>query len=530
MMWLRYHLDLTINMGRIFEVKQTQFNGGISEDKRDGWSLFGNTFYTNKFSITKHFDVFTYPKKLVPFERSLAFPGENKALDIVKFVYAPRNAGQTTFRLFGFGVVSGTTAKVYMNDASDTADDAWGTPSNGQSGNASRNEDIFFHYKLYLYMYSGGNSLDRFDVTSSGAFGDGYQTISYTTTERQSIPVHHPADDVAYFFADNVVHKLDNTTWTGSTLTLPSNMNIVAATPFGDFLAIGCVTKGTFNRRSWVFLWDRDSSLTTVTAKYDFGDGVLRHLVNLDNKLIGILEQNTDVTNANNRGRVLIKQASGTSSVTLNELTLDDNNSANDAMPNTRVVRDNKIYFPARIPLDSDARLGIWVVDSNGNASLAYVEEDLSDNGTGMQGIYLIANQWWIAHSNDGSTERTANADDSNDNPTYSTTNASLLETLIFNADDPSRNKKLVGVTVFTEPMPTAGQIVLKYRKDTETSWTTIFTNTTDSDISHSAVNIESDGSNLPQFKEIQFRIESTGGAVITGFKARVEELDDDMY
>ena len=83
-----------------------------------------------------------------------------------------------------------------------------------------------------------------------------------------------------------------------------------------------------------------------------------------------------------------------------------------------------------------------------------------------------------------------------------------------------------------TEPLPTAGQVVIKYRKDEDlnddTTWTTIFTNTTDNSISHDAVNIS--GEVLTQYKEIQFRIESTGGAVITGLKYKYEFIDKQLY
>ena len=98
------------------------------------------------------------------------------------------------------------------------------------------------------------------------------------------------------------------------------------------------------------------------------------------------------------------------------------------------------------------------------------------------------------------------------------------------NFDDIRITKKLVGVTVETEALPTAGQVVLKYRKDEETSWTTIFTNTTDNSLSHSAINIESTGVTLPQFKEIQFQIISTGNAVITGLRFKIEIIDKEPY
>lgn len=119
-------------------------------------------------------------------------------------------------------------------------------------------------------------------------------------------------------------------------------------------------------------------------------------------------------------------------------------------------------------------------------------------------------------------------------NSSASYTATSIYESKIFNFGDSSKKKRLIGITVMTEPLPTAGQVVLKYQVDENigtTIWTTIFTEATDNSISHSAINIESSGVALPPiFKEISFRIESTGGAVITGLKMGVEELDADIY
>jgi hypothetical protein len=76
--------------------------------------------------------------------------------------------------------------------------------------------------------------------------------------------------------------------------------------------------------------------------------------------------------------------------------------------------------------------------------------------------------------------------------------------------------------------LPADNSIVLKYRKNEETSWTTILTSDTDNAISKSAINIS--GATLPAFKEIQFRIESLGGAILTGLKFKYELIDDDAY
>ena len=80
-----------------------------------------------------------------------------------------------------------------------------------------------------------------------------------------------------------------------------------------------------------------------------------------------------------------------------------------------------------------------------------------------------------------------------------------------------------------TEPLPTAGQIILKSRKDEETAWTTLATFTTDNALKHSVTKSAAETS--PSIgKEVQFRIESTGGANITGFQVTFDEVKSQAY
>ena len=65
-------------------------------------------------------------------------------------------------------------------------------------------------------------------------------------------------------------------------------------------------------------------------------------------------------------------------------------------------------------------------------------------------------------------------------------------------------------------PLPAGASVSIKYKADYQTAWTTIFTAETDDDISQEALN-EADGTPLPTFKEIAFRVELLGSAELTG-------------
>jgi hypothetical protein len=185
------------------------------------------------------------------------------------------------------------------------------------------------------------------------------------------------------------------------------------------------------------------------------------------------------------------------------------------------------MYWVASVPFDlststeSTYHLGIWVfgrknIDSNFALAVDFVEEAVASGNFFINSFGVAGDYWFINHSTGGKVTST----DNSANYTYT----SIWESQIFNGGDIASYKDLVDVTVGTVPLPTAGQVVLKYRTDSQTSYTTIFTNTTDNSISHTANNIESSGAALPKdFKEIQFRIESTGNAEITELSFRLE-------
>lgn len=489
-------------MGKIYEQTIRKFGGGISDDPRQPTS--------NGFAMAKHFDI-SDKYRLTPLHGTVA--NETKAYDIKKFLYAPFVAA-TTYRLYGYGVKSGTTAPaIYIYDIDAGVPDvtSWATPASGESSVNGRNTDAFFYYKNFIYMWTGANSLTRFNVITP-ATTDNYQTIAFTTVAQ---PVHHLADDVAYFFSDNKVHSLNNATWTSDVLTLPDNMYIVSACSHGNYLAITCNPKSTQNGNPVTFLWDRDSSLTTLNERIDMGEGAVKHIASLDGQLIAVVNFFTNNTYGLNQGAVIIKRIVGNSSITIKTLPIDNTSSV---LYTTSFIKNNKLYFPAKLINDGDTNMGIYAVDSLGRINLEVIDAD----ATSFDGIYCIGNLWWLAHSGDGSVNRTVV------DGTFGT--SSIYESQKLTGGDYDQEKKLIGVTVMFDPLPAAGSVTLKYRKNEETSWTTIFAHTTDNSISHGAINIESTGATLPVFKEIQFRIESSGGSIITGLKFKYQELDNRLY
>lgn len=500
-------------MAKTLLTKIDRFDGGVSSDLRETSS--------RAFAISKHFNTFSNPKKLTPYRDLEA--NEDKTFNIIKFL-------QVNSNVYGFGVVvGGAAAKVYKKTGGMIAG-PW-TEDQNVEGSGARDERVFFHYKDYIYMWEATARLIRHGDITGTATNATFQTISFTDVAQ---PIHHPADDIAYFFADNVVYSYDGSTW-ATGITLPTNLIITSGAAYGNYLAIGCRDKNATGH-SVVFLWDRDSSVTTLSEKIDWGSGGLELIGVIDGTLFGLSNVGTDST-LGILSKLHIKQLSGNQALLIKEIDLDSASTGDTSysIPSIKkkrgnvVVADNKLYFALDSGDSTNARnlTGIWVVGRHEvgtpfAVTMAYkVNTDAASPSDQIEGFNLFQDYLFVAHGSDGSVDRT------NDTALY--TETSVYESQIFNLGDSSQKKKLVSATVTNVYLPTAGQVVLKYRLNEETSYTTIFTNSVDNSISHTAVNIESSGVTLPEFKEIQFRIESTGGAEITGLKFKTEDVNDDI-
>ncbi len=497
-------------MGKITTTKINRWDGGVSGDIREQ--------IPNKFARSQHFDILTNPKRLTPY-RSTITDEVSKTPGIVRFV-----EGNSQFWGMGDGEAGATgKAKVYYKNGTDPTITDW-TVFSSQSTSAQKDESFGF-YKDFLYWFAGSTLLQRLDTNGGGTPVTAYQTLTSFSTVAE--PVLHPADNIMYMFTDNIVHTLNNTTWTEGALTLPDNLKITSATAYGDFLAIGCSPKNTGEENSIVYLWDRDSSLSTISQKIDFGKSDLRHIAVLDGLLIGIMDRYLTASTSIFDPSFQVRVASGSGSILLHDI-ISDTIPTSLNLNSNKFIEDNKLYFTASHKKDGILSEGIWVLTKNSLGefiiTLDYIEEDVSGTNP-FQGIYKYRGYWWIAHSADGSVNQT----DTTANYTFT----SIYESLVFGK--PEMTNDLLSATITTLALPTAGQVVLKYLKDEDIDgqdWagtsTTIFTNTTDNSIRHTAVN-DSTGTTLPKYKEIQFRIESTGGAEITGLVFRSEEFKDDI-
>lgn len=510
-------------MGKNIETTINRFDGGIVNDARD--------LAMNSARIISNFDIITNVRKMTPYRSSESGDDAPTTSRKQNFCIALRTG--TTYSIYALGVVSGQSyAEVLYKNlttgaANDLDDNAWAATANNQSASGAASMNCFIYYAKTGLIYGGRSSryVWAYDPSGVATFADTHVDLTSFTNIGQGLI--HSKDDILYIPYDNkIMSKNGSAAATVAALTLPTHYVISSICEYGNYLAIACSPlSGIGNSR--VYLWDRDSTLTTLNESIDWGVGTLKILEEIDGDLVGISQLGgastggiPTVATTSFRDKIIFRRLIGSQALKFLEVQANHAGSANTLLlPNYKQKVDNRLFFQMLIELNGSVRDGLWSIGrSTFNGNLVLIHELSTNNNTGLTtsdnvtGFFSIGSFFFQSYISGGSYALTKTDDGS----TYS--HNSVYESKIFNGGDPSAYKDLIEITVTTEYMPTAGQITLAYRTDQNTEWTTIFTNTTDNSISHTANNIESSGAPLPKYyKEIQFRILSTGGAEVTG-------------
>lgn len=517
-------------MGKRIETKINQFDGGMVNDPRDP--------STNTARVISNFDIFTDPHRMIPYYSGES--GDSAPTTSVKKNFAIGLWTASTpdeYRLFALGKQSGLDrAEILMKTlttggATDLGDNTWATPAGNQAGQNTPNYNLFVYYAKTGKFYGAhtGTHIWAFTPDGSTAFADTAESLTYTEVYQGLV---HSKDDVLYipYFYDgggtatSVVSAIASKNGAGAlnatALSLPKQYKPISICERGNYLAIACAPVSGVGK-SVVFLWDRDS--VTWNETYDWGEGIIKIIEEVDGVLVGI-SLSADSTRV--KGRVIFRYLSGSQAIKFREFI----GGTSTQLSTAKQKINNRLYFMMSISLNGATREGVWSVGRNTLGSpFSVVHERTSNNDTAtnitLYNFFFAGDYLFNSHSDAGvdNLTKTDNAE------AYSAT--SIWESKRFNPGGLGNAGKLIGVTVSTDYLPANGQVILKYRKNEETSWTTtIFTNTTNDSISYDAVNIESTGANLPDYDEIEFRIESTGGAVITGFSFVTEIIDSGKY
>lgn len=511
----------------VITIAQAQFDGGVQADPR--------AITKNGCVMCANFDIFTQPKQLLPYRDSVS--GDSAAATSQKqtFTIGLRVGG--SYMLFSLGVKSGGgLAEVLMKAlttgaGSDLSDASWATPSNNQSSSGTTAFNMFCFYKTTgkIYGAAGGTNFWSFDAAGGGAWSDSEASISYT---RVAQAIVHSQDDIMYAPYDNKIATNNNGSWNTTALVLPDQYYITCVAEFGTSLAIFCApVNGIGNSR--VFLWDRNSSNTTLSENIDWGEGIVSSGSEYEGYLIGISLIGNNSTRM--QSKIVIKYYDSTKSIGALPIVTLFSDIANSFVTLLQQIQkaDGRLYFGLSIQINGVIREGVWSVGISGKTfAVALERTPFNDTpigiGGALKGFYVVGEYFFISSI----LASSGNYQLAKTNSQISYTATSYFETFIFNLGDPSFSKDLVGLTVTTEPLPNGASTTSRFKRDGDSSFTAIAYEADANSVSKSAVNqeINADASLPKDHKELQLRLESTGGAVITGFSFEEEVYNKRPY
>lgn len=495
-------------MAKTLKTKINNFFGGISDDIRKS--------SPTEFQITKHFDVFSNPNRLTPYRYLSADTNDGSTATGMKQYYVRDFLyHSSSTKLYGLGQTgAGLTKIVYKADAT-TGN--WTLPSSSE-GNGAVQNGCLIEYKDYLWGFQGTTQVWKWGLLSgTPSITNSAGTVGTITSVAQGVIAK---DDNLYLpYNNKIVRVTSGGTVNDAVLTLPTNFKITSICNYGNYLAIGCAPISTYNGTSKVFLWNLTS--TDVQEAIDWGEGELRVLETIEGILVGITDRYLNNTTGAGRGSMIIQVYSGGVPQVIKEIFTQA--LTGKTIPLSKAVKNNRLFWSAKIMTNSagtEYNEGIWSFGrKNSQYPWAITLDIIDENVTtsGIQGFGTAANYFFIAHSADGSIDKTSST------ATYTFT--SIYESQIFDFGDATLDHRIEVISITTAPLPSGASLTVKYRVNSDTSWTTIGTLSTTNAITRDFFNIESTGDNLATFNELRLRFESTGGAELTSYSITTLEL-----
>ena len=523
-------------MGKPIPFSITDFAGGMISNPRSTDFKYSQ--------LVKNFDLNIYPKRLYPVRDTEDGDSASATSKKQNFCVAKKDT-TPTYAVYALGVKSGlATAEISYKLLTELSDASWtnlGTTAKYQSSGNATDFPLFTYYQKKGLIYGGSSNAGSsskiwaYDPTGTTDFQDDQVTADGGTPfnfKEIGQGIVHSKDDIFYFPYDDgtnwQIAKNNNGTWTNTAISggLPAFYRVTSICEYENYIAIAVAPRsGLGNSR--VYIWDRDSTLTTLTGNPDWGEGNITIIEEIEGSLIGVSYVGNIVAAApvTFKGKLVLRQYSGGVATIFNQLIV-DSSIVMDIFHKQKI--NQYLYFPLSTKLNGATLRGIWRIGRNiptepfALSLYQFAENDETD--TVLEGFFIVGDYVFTSYSD--VTGGAFHLSKTNDTASYTAT--SIYESLIINGGNSRLKKDLEGVTVTTDYLPTDGQVVLKYQIDENiggTTWITIFTNTTDNSISYSAV------TSLPKaWKEIVFRIESTGGAVITGLHGKLDVIGADIY
>lgn len=482
-----------------------QFNGGMTSDARNSASFA---------QLCKHFDNFTSKHRLNPYRG-----GDVATVSPVQTTSKIERMLMYNSVMYGYGVTAGGFVQIFSSASLPTPN--FGIVTTGADSAGTPIFDMFVEYKGVLYGGTAGNRIWSYTIATN-AFVQTSPGSSGLTHTSLSNGVVHSKDDILYFGVNNSAGpsaKIYYKNGSGDItlgLALPSNLIISGICEYGNYLAIACRPLYQDSGNSKVFLWDRDSTLTTLSESIDWGNNDLFAIENIDGYLIGVaIKRATTLLN-----KLIFSKYSGGGAVKFNEVPLSTYYSTASFL--NYVIRgqqkfNNRLYFGlSATSLDNGGMntgdyTGIWSVGRSDETAPFAVQFDRTPNNDTsalrVNGFLLVNDFAYISYQSDATTWALSFTSYQN---TY---NATAIYRTVINPNMPDgdkiKNKTMVSVGLTCEPIISGFQCVLKYKVNQGT-FTTLFIET-GTGVFFTKFPVSDEG------VDIEFQIESKG-VVVTSF------------
>lgn len=506
-----------------------KFDGGITNDPRDPRE--------GVCRMSTGFDILTNPRRMTPYRSSESgdnAPTTSQKQNFAIALWTP--SSPDSWRLFALGVVSGSgKAEVLMKTletggSTDLSDDTWDIPAANQSSAGATSFDLFVYYHRVgkIYGARAGTNIWAFTPDGSTGFADSAQALTYTSIAQGLV---HSKDNILYVpyynsaggaNAKSFILKYDGSSWTPTALTLPDHFEAKSITEFGNYIAIGCEhVSGVEN--SIVYLWDRDTSLTTLSESIDWGSGDIKILQQVSGELLGISISGNISSRLDDK--VIFRRYTPSGAVKIEEFIFDSGTTT--LLPIAKQVTDNRLWFMMSGKINGVQKHGVWSIGRIPDGTFSIVQERTPNNDTALSsGIlynFINVGDFLFQAYNASSAFALSKTNDQN---TYSAT--AIRETTInpkMIEIDRSRNKQLEAVSLSYESLPSSSSVVLFYRVDAG-SWIKIFTETTSGTITTKERTKIDAGTEFTSGREYEFKIEATGAKTeITELKYKYKVL-----
>jgi len=497
-------------MSKLSEIRINNFSGGISDSPREN--------NASKFQVSKHFDIFTDPTRLIPYRSLEADTNDGststgmKQYVVKDFLYASAKGTTTTAVFYGLGQTGAGNTKIVYKTENNFLSSNWTLPASSE-GNGAVQNGCLIEYKDYLWGFQGTNQIFKWGLLSgTPSITNSASTTGSTIT---SVAQGLVFNDYLYLAYNNKIWRAtDATTFSDAYLVLPTNIKITSLAAYGKYIAIGVAPISNYNGVSKVLLWDGTS--TDIQESIDWGEGELRILETIEGILVGVSDRYLNNATGAGKGSMIVQIYQGGAPQVVKEVFTKA--LTGKTIPLNKAVKNNRVFWAAKIMTDSVGTTyneGLWSfgrknVNFPFSLSLDIIDDTI--NTSGIQSFGMAGNFVFLTHSGDGSISKT------NDSAVYTTT--SIYESQILDFGDSFSDKTLLKLNVAFRKLATGESVTAKYKWDDATTYTTAGTFSTVGELSHSFLNIESSELSFGSGKELTVRIESNGGAEIIGITA----------